>query len=200
MWTARIDKVNNQTTRTTLSNGVSDLSFREVIELWGDRLEFREYFTKLISESSFEAFFWETPPVTRETLDRPFEFVLVQAPSLLQLRPDVSAFKSHFSSHASAAVLRFPNLGGDALLIVPAPLAVESCYTHLASFLRSAPRSQVDLFWRTVSLAMGDRISSEPIWLSTAGMGVSWLHLRLDSGPKYYRYQPYRRDDAFPRT
>lgn len=31
-----------------------------------------------------------------------------------------------------------------------------------------------------------------PFWLSTAGMGVSWLHVRLDERPKYYRFQEYR--------
>ena len=78
------------------------------------------------------------------------------------------------------------------MLVVPAPVAEESCYTHLARFLRDAPRLQVDAFWRSAGLAMQDRISSAPTWLSTAGLGVSWLHLRLDSRPKYYRHQPYR--------
>jgi len=76
--------------------------------------------------------------------------------------------------------------------VVPTPLADEGCYTHLARFLRDAPRSQVDAFWRSAGLAMKDRVSSVPTWLSTAGMGVSWLHLRLDSRPKYYRYEPYK--------
>jgi len=31
-----------------------------------------------------------------------------------------------------------------------------------------------------------------PTWLSTAGGGVAWLHVRLDTRPKYYRYNPYR--------
>ena len=31
-----------------------------------------------------------------------------------------------------------------------------------------------------------------PVWVSTAGAGVSWLHVRLDDRPKYYGYQPYR--------
>ncbi len=35
-------------------------------------------------------------------------------------------------------------------------------------------------------------ISDRPIWLSTAGGGVAWLHVRLDSTPKYYGYAPYR--------
>ena len=45
---------------------------------------------------------------------------------------------------------------------------------------------------RTVAAAVRRRVSDPPVWLSTAGMGVSWLHLRLDSQPKYYRHGPYR--------
>jgi hypothetical protein len=29
-------------------------------------------------------------------------------------------------------------------------------------------------------------------WLSTAGMGVPWLHVRLDDRPKDYGHRPYR--------
>jgi hypothetical protein len=32
----------------------------------------------------------------------------------------------------------------------------------------------------------------EPLWLSTAGQGVFWLHVRLDRYPKYYNHAPYR--------
>jgi hypothetical protein len=174
-----------------LSEKSGELSFGAVVELWRDSAEFREYFINLISGSSFDAFFWETPPVTELTVCRRFEFVLVQASSLSRLSPDPAPFIPHFSTHPSEAVLTFPNLGGDAILIVPAPLAGARCYTHLAAFVRSAPRSQVDAFWCIVGHAMGQRISSHPIWLSTAGMGVSWLHLRLDSRPKYYRHEPY---------
>src|SRR5262249_53632010 len=152
------------------------------------------FFTASICQSPFEAFFWETPPVTKQRLDRAFEFVLVEGGPLSRLRPDPSAFAAQFSSRPSEEVLTFPNLGGDAILVVPAPLAAQDCYTHLAKFLRQAPRSQVDAFWRSTGQAMEDRISSAPTWLSTAGMGVSWLHLRLDSRPKYYRYEPYKTD------
>lgn len=31
-----------------------------------------------------------------------------------------------------------------------------------------------------------------PLWVSTSGLGVSWLHVRLDSRPKYYTYAPYK--------
>jgi hypothetical protein len=35
-------------------------------------------------------------------------------------------------------------------------------------------------------------VSDERRWLSTSGLGVSWLHMRLDSTPKYYNWQPYK--------
>lgn len=86
----------------------------------------------------------------------------------------------------------FPNLPGETTLIVPAPVSPDhSCYTHLGNFLRAAPAGQVDRFWQVVGETMQQRVSASPLWLSTAGMGVSWLHLRLDSRPKYYRHRPY---------
>jgi hypothetical protein len=33
------------------------------------------------------------------------------------------------------------------------------------------------------------------MWLSTSGLGVAWLHIRLDSTPKYYQHQPYTSRD-----
>ncbi|MDF9799652.1 hypothetical protein OKW21_004915 [Catalinimonas alkaloidigena] len=29
--------------------------------------------------------------------------------------------------------------------------------------------------------------------MSTSGLGVYWLHIRLDSRPKYYQFDPYRK-------
>jgi hypothetical protein len=30
------------------------------------------------------------------------------------------------------------------------------------------------------------------MWVSTSGLGVYWLYIRLDSFPKYYNFQPYK--------
>ena len=30
------------------------------------------------------------------------------------------------------------------------------------------------------------------LWVSTSGLGVYWLHVRLDSYPKYYQHAPYK--------
>jgi hypothetical protein len=197
MWTAKLDSIDFQTTKYTMSSAAGLLSFREVIDLWQTSPEFRNWFVAQLRESPFEAFFWETPAVTSKTLDRPFEFVLVQSATLVRLAPDPTPFLRQFASRGGEDVVTFPNLGGDAILVVPAPVAAAECYPHLAQFLRHGPSAQVDSFWCTVGQSMQERISNEPTWLSTAGLGVSWLHLRLDSQPKYYRHAPYK---ARPRS
>jgi hypothetical protein len=191
MWSATTQKLNPQVTKTTLNANARPLSFSETIDLWCANQEFRTWFTALLSASPFDAFFWETPPITNATLHSPFEFVTVEGPSLSRLAPDPSPFAANFETQESKDMLTFPNLGGDAILVVPAPIADHSCYTHLARFLRNAPRAQTDALWASVGHAAKSLISSRPTWLSTAGLGVSWLHLRLDTRPKYYRFEPY---------
>lgn len=194
MWKSGLVEIDGRTLKSSLSDGAEALSYREVIDGWCDSEPFRAEFASLLKRCPFEAFFWETPPVKASTLEEPLEFVLVDAPPLVRLVPDRSPFAGHFAARGSEQVLTFPNLGGDAILVVPAPVGEEKAYAHLAKFLRGAPEEQVDAFWQSVGEAMRQRVSEAPTWLSTAGLGVSWLHLRLDSRPKYYRHQPYTRD------
>jgi hypothetical protein len=192
MWSAKLQALDRGTTKTTLHEDSRALTVGEVLELWRENESFCRFFTSTMVASEFEAFFWETPAITKATLNHPFEFVLVSAPSLNDLRPEPNAFSEHFKAHPTAQIVTFTNLGRDATLVVPAPLAEASCYTHLASFLRRAPEKQTSALWQNVYAALASRTSNVPVWVSTAGMGVSWLHVRLDSRPKYYRHGPYR--------
>ncbi len=126
---------------------------------------------------------------TPVTLQRPFEFVVLDAPNL-QPAPDQKSFAGHFS--ASEDVVVFPSLGKDSTLIVPSPRGPAVHYVHLASFLRGAPPTQINALWMHSGSALKQRLGSSPVWLSTAGGGVAWLHVRLDQRPKYYWYGPYR--------
>jgi hypothetical protein len=191
-WVAHQQSLDSHTMRFTLGDGSRPLSVREVIELWRSDEAFRQFYARLLSASTFRAFFWETPPLTTATLDREFEFVLVGSSALVDLQPEAAPFAEHFSAAEKQSVLAFPNLGGDAMLVVPVPIAEPHCYPHLAAFLRNAPAPQTSELWRSVGEAVRQRVSNVPLWLSTAGLGVSWLHLRLDSRPKYYRHLPYK--------
>ena len=195
MWTARREQLSDDTgMRFALDWNAIPATCSAVIQAWQGDADFRTLFNTLLAEAPFTAFRWETPSVTADTAVRPFEFVLLNSPGLAR-RPDPAAFGEHFSK-GKADVVAFPNLGGDAVLVVPAPVAPPSAYGHLAAFVRLAPVNQRQAFWQAVGEAMQRRVGAKPVWLSTAGAGVSWLHVRLDDRPKYYGFGPYKQRDG----
>ena len=174
-------------------------TFRNVIEAWQQDEPFRAFFIDLLSGMPLEAYRWETPPVTAAAIDQPFEFVVVDDPALAQLEPDTEAFADQFArTLGGQQVATFDNLGGDAILVAPLPNTSYSAYSHLAAFTRSAPNGQQHALWQAIGVAMTNQLNHEPIWLSTAGLGVPWLHVRLDTRPKYYFHEPYRQSPRSP--
>lgn len=168
------------------------VSFARVIELLrAEQDGFRRYLVELFRSSPFSCFRFECPPVTIATRRRAFEFVLVDSPEI-DSPPDPRDFQSHFDrSHDD--VLAFDNLGGDATLIVPHPRPASPGYAHLADFTRQAPAAQQLALWRLVGDTLHRLLGDSPLWLNTAGGGVPWLHVRLDTRPKYYVFDEYRK-------
>lgn len=192
MWTARSEQLEDVVgLRVSLFKGMDRATCEQIGDGWRQDVSFRTFFSSLLAEAPYRAFRWETPAITTATLCQPFEFVLIAEPGLAR-RPDPLAFAEHFVDMVGE-IATFPNLGGDATMIVPRPLADLSAYGHLAAFARLAPETQQHSLWQAVGNAMLQRVSRKPVWLSTAGAGVAWLHVRLDDRPKYYAYGPYRR-------
>lgn len=191
MWQARHEFV-PQGILFKIFQGDLQLSFRELFGLLENNSEFARWYGETLADSALDAFFWEHPAVTSNTFDKKAEFVLIGSSSLASLTAEPSPFESRFALNPGADVITFPNLGGDALLVVPSPIGPIEAYPHLAAFLRNAPRTQVISLWKAAARVVHENLGPIPRWLSTAGLGVSWLHLRLDTRPKYYRFEPYK--------
>ena len=191
-WSSLTEELCKGTSRTKLFADSKQITFVHIFDMWRSNDSFCHWYTELLTQSGFEAFFWETPAVTKMTATQNYEHVLVSAPSLTQLGPDSSSFFEKFQESPSSSVVTFSNLSRDAVLVVPKPVDHSTDYAHLAKFLRNASQAQSRELWRALGFAAQERISSAPLWISTAGMGVPWLHLRLDSRPKYYRHSPYK--------
>lgn len=193
MFDATVDTIDpNRITRYTLTRDAAPLSFSDVLDLWQKDANFRNYFTQLLADSPFAAYRWETPALTTSNAIQAFQFVLLNAPGFCARKTDRTAFDSYFTADdTDHGVVAFANLGGDATLVVPSPRMTVEAYGHLAAFIRLAPKPQIDALWRIVSNAVKTRIGRSPLWISTAGGGVAWLHVRIDSHPKYYGYSPY---------
>ena len=147
-----------------------------------------------------------------------FEFVIVDDLNLYYFAatPRPVYFEEYLSAKTCSgdenqppAGCVFQNLGGDATLVAPMDWSPESsphkysrCYGHLANFVRGAPELQVVNMWKTLGKLLSEKLlvssstletSNKPLWFSTAGAGVPYLHFRVDSRPKYYHYDPYKK-------
>lgn len=172
--------------------------------------------TASISDSPYEAVYFETRPVSSGTASqRHFQFVLVDAPFLKQFcesqGPDSLTFREHLRcTPEKDTCCAFWNLSGDARLIAPrVPGSVfsrrllggdddKTKYAHLAAFVRGASQAQTRELWRKTAreyLNIVDNRSGN-VYLSTSGAGVSWLHMRLDKRPKYYTYRPFKTEEV----
>lgn len=178
------------------------------IEQWtqsmlGTNPNCRQGLTMALQTSSYPAYFFETKGTTRpSSRQTAFEFVLVDTPllkSFAESNASPRAFLQHLQSCQGAAC-SFSNLGGDARLVAPQHSSGGGgssdddyvSYSHLAAFVRKAPSEQVDELWRLVAFEYSKiQGLSQSVWLSTDGTGVPWLHVRLDSRPKYYSYRPF---------
>jgi hypothetical protein len=164
-----------------------------------------EAFSRVLRvEVPYKAYRFETPPVTSNSISTtPFEFVIVEDNYLAQFaaHADYEPFLNQLqlcNEDRTQPGCAFENLKGDATLIAPRDVGrkvhhTHTFYGHLAAFMNNAPEHQMIGMWKLAAQTIQKKLSSDdPLWFSTAGTGVAWLHFRLDSRPKYYTYEPFK--------
>jgi len=129
MWCLETQSLAPGVIKAAVLAGNARLTFSQVISLWCNDEMFVAEWVSQLAAIPFDAYCWETPPLSKPVLGKSFECVFVESPALAKLEPD--------------------------------------------------------------SQGLEDRLADTPLWLSTAGLGVSWLHVRLDTRPKYYRHRVY---------
>lgn len=197
MWTAQRTSLGDRRGEImAIQTDRAPLTVTDVIAGWLDDASFRNFFIAELAATAYPAFFWEMPPVSRATLADPFACALIGGDTLARMHADDSDFAEHLNDRAES-VAAFPNLGGDALLIVPRRMSEADCYGHIAAFVRSAPSEQRHALFRLLALKIEERLEADGgrFWISTSGLGVPWVHVRLDSYPKYYQHRPYAERD-----
>ena len=124
----------------------------------------------------YKAYFWECDIVD---MKKPFRFAIFDSKTLAERKQDNDAFKG--AVICNKYVISFPNLSKNIDLVVPCKKSNHSDYTSLSTFSRTAPIKQQVAFWKKV----GKKIKNGD-WISTSGLGVSWLHVRISKTPTYY--------------
>ena len=181
---------NDKLEKYEITNRGSALSYKHFFMKLKSDINFRSQFINMLTKSRFVSYRLETPPVSLANIDQPFEFVLINSPELNDVQ-DSTSFDEYMNT-SSDNILSFLNLSKKSELIIPNLKSNENVYSHLAHFVRKAPTQQVHDLFKTVASKVQESINSENIWVSTAGAGVDWLHVRIDKKPKYYRYKKYK--------
>ncbi|WP_421774132.1 DUF6940 family protein [Gracilimonas sp.] len=166
------------------------ISNQHFLELLNEERDFRTFYKNVLKELPFEAFFWENKPMSSSSIHREYECNVINSDFLAGKSADFNTFSSYFKTEQD--VVSFRNLGNDAQLIAPCPIEEHSGYAHIGTFIREAPESQIQNLWKRTGEEMLDAVEDEPRWMSTSGLGVFWLHIRIDSVPKYYQTSAYK--------
>ena len=129
-------------------------------------------------------FMWRTSRLDKnESLPYRKEFVIEK---YLTDKQDFTDFKQYIKKSKNKYVVTFVNLSGDTLLIVPIPKRGKS-FAHLKQFVDQASQTQQKEFWKMVAKICRKELKhKDHIWVSTHGLGVPYLHVRISSEPKHY--------------
>lgn len=176
------------------------LTFKSFIDLLIDGTHLAQQFkmelTHFLTEYEVD-FFFECPPITTDGYIRDsteFEFTLVRTDAFMNVNVDLNTFSQHFHATGSDIAV-FSNLGGDAQLVSPKPIGSNPMiYAHFANFLRHGDNAQILSLWQAIGSEMKRILisSDAKVYLSTSGLGVSYLHVRLCKTSKYYQYSRYK--------
>lgn len=168
------------------------LPFARIIEGWRYSPAFRSFYTETLLAHGGNGCFWEHPRLNKSTVDQAYECVITQTDTFSGRTANFRPFAREM--RPGERIGSFPNLSGEALLVVPNQSDEISCNGRdLISFLRTAPEKLMHEFWARVGQETAAAIDAgSPFqFLSTHGLGVLWLHVRLEERGKYYSFKAY---------
>ena len=95
-------------------------------------------------------------------------------------------FSSFFVKNKNKKLaLSFPNKRGTAIMIVPAPVEGKD-FAHLYNFINQADQKQQSALWKEVAKVFtSQKTKNNTVYLSTHGLGVNYLHIRIKTSPDY---------------
>lgn len=194
------ENISNSTIRYRFCKKDNPVTFMDIINGFGSTGsgdDFLPVFTSALKDATTQltAYQWECPPVWPLNKNgQQFEFVTNQCPQLGFAQQDFSSFREHFYANIGQQVCSFKNPSGDCTLVVPLPKQTSHGYLdykNISTFTENAPLNVQRSLWAKVASELAQGLTSGPKWLSTCGLGVHYLAIRIDDKPKYYSFVEY---------
>lgn len=130
-------------------------------------------------------FLWRTSVINNKINKKYKEEFLEDIRLESHTRQDLLTYKEHFKKNNKYAIA-FPNLSKDTMLVVPQPRKGKQ-FTNLYYFMKNASIVQQKELWKLVVKQIRKMLEKhENIWVSSQGLGVDYIHIRICSFPKYY--------------
>lgn len=138
-------------------------------------------------------FFYQTSAITRD-MDTEYEEKYIESDRLEKITQNYEPFEEHFVKPKNKYVTSFLNLSKKSLLVVPVPPKTGAQnpnktfnYTTIKDFIDNAPQKQQVAFWKHVAKRVNELLKIvDTVYINTHGLGVYYLHVRLDTNPKHY--------------
>jgi len=156
-----------------------NISIGKARDLLQNSKKFRSMCTSVLQSVPYPEYVWYLCKIEKGCETKPFKFIVKQ--TILDCKEDPETFGAKKFKNSMNII---SNLSKNALLLVPKYIK-KGCYTSIANFMRNGPDNQVDDFWKALAEIMTYPINA---WISTHGHGVCYLHLRIDSKPKYLEW------------
>jgi len=169
----------NKITQMSIDQNKSDTHWTKILKNW----EYGIYFKYPLNIKN--RFMWNTS-VIKENGKSKFKENFKESDKLPKTQ-NWSVFSSYINKSKNKYVTSFLNLNKDTLLVIPMPQNGKN-YATLKDFCDNASKTQQIIFWQEVSKLIKKKIieNKKPIWVSTHGLGVPYMHVRISNSPKYY--------------
>lgn len=191
-------------TQRHVFNGIEYIIYHQNKQLtWGDVLYLANYkpfiqLLVLLLKQYSQPFFWELPPVIPQRMNNiKFSMVLINMDEPIP-EEDHHTYGPYIEQTEDSVHL-FWSAYDDVLLFIPTRKYphTNTVYTNIYTFVQSASLDELIDYYTKLFEVLRDIIFPEYpqtwLWVSTSGLGVFWLHTRVEFWPKHYRHIDYVR-------
>ena len=151
---------------------------------WKDKLKEWKKNPLKYPDNLTKAFFWQTKCITSLKDNYVEEFIENKRLDIME--ENSSFYSNYIKSSTNKYATSFYNLSKTSILIIPIPRTGKK-FTTLKHFIDNASLEHQKKFWKYVSKEIKSFLKQYgQVCISTHGLGVPYLHIRLDQTPKYY--------------
>lgn len=140
------------------------------------------------SKNIDKPFLWRTSAINKEENTLYKEEIKIDK-RLFNRKQDYSLFLKAPASllkKKNEYVISSKNLSNDTILVIPKPKDNKN-FTNLFFFMKNASEIQKKKVWQKVARESRKLLKkNDHIWISTHGLAIDYLHIRISTKPKYY--------------